>query len=75
MRALDIKEEIRSLIEKEDNLHVLELIKDVLTKYKINPDLKERLTSRALKSEEDIKFGRVFSKEELEAKLEKVLGL
>ncbi|MFN3803074.1 hypothetical protein [Belliella pelovolcani] len=75
MKALDIKEEIQSLIEKEDNLQILELIKDVLIKYKNNSDLKERLTARALKSEEDIKVGRVFSKEELEMKFEEVLGL
>lgn len=75
MKAFNIKEEIQSLIEKEDNLQILELIKDVLIKYKNNSDLKERLTARALKSEEDIKVGRVFSKEELETKLEKVLGL
>lgn len=37
--------------------------------------LKEKLTSRALKAEEDIKEGRVYTREEFNKKLDSGLGL
>jgi hypothetical protein len=74
MRAMDIKKELRILIEKENDLHVLEAIKTLLVKTSLDPILKEKLTARALKSEEDIQEGRVYSKEEFEMKLDSRLG-
>jgi hypothetical protein len=41
----------------------------------LDPVLKERLTSRALKAEEDIRAGRVYTREEFEKKLDDRLGL
>ena len=55
MEPIDIKEELRTLIEKENDLHILEAIKTLLVKSSLDPILKEKLTSRALKAEEDIK--------------------
>ncbi|MEX0882090.1 MAG: hypothetical protein WDZ72_01330 [Cyclobacteriaceae bacterium] len=75
MGAMDIKQELRKLIEKENDLRVLEAIKTLLVKSSLDPVLKEKLTSRALKAEEDIKAGRVYTREELEKKLDNRLGL
>jgi hypothetical protein len=44
---------------------ILEAIRTILLKTGRNPVLKEKLTMRALKSEEDIKAGRMFDKEEV----------
>jgi hypothetical protein len=75
MGAIDIKRELSKLIEKENDLHVLEAIKTLLVSSSLDPVLKERLTSRALKAEEDIRAGRVYTREEFEKKLDDRLGL
>ena len=62
MRAEDIKTELRELIEKETDSSVLEAIKTLLKKSGLNPTLKEKLTSRALKAEEDISAGRLMDR-------------
>jgi hypothetical protein len=70
MKATDIKQELKLLIEKEKDLHILEAIKTLLVKSSLDPILKEKLTSRALKAEEDVKAGRVYTRKELEKKLD-----
>lgn len=75
MKATDIKQELWTLIEREKDLHVLEAIKTLLVKSSLDPILKEKLTSRALKAEEDIQAGRVHSRKEFEKKLDNRLGL
>tara|TARA_R110002096_G_scaffold400534_4_gene597161 strand:+ start:948 stop:1184 length:237 start_codon:yes stop_codon:yes gene_type:complete len=72
---IDIKKELRTLIEQENNLHVLEEIKTLLVKSSLDPNLREKLTSRALKAEEDIKAGKVYTREEFEKKLDSRLDL
>ena len=74
MKALDIKTELRELIDKETDTSVLKAIKTLLEKSSLNPMLKEKLTSRALKAEEDISAGRVMDRKELESKLNGRLG-
>lgn len=65
MTAIEIKSELQKMIENETDLRVLEAIRTLLQKASLNPLLKEKLTARALKSEEDIKKGRVFDKDEV----------
>jgi hypothetical protein len=65
MRAAEIKTELRQLIEHETDMSVLQAIHTILLKTGLNPKLKEKLTLRALKSEEDVKANRVFSKDEV----------
>lgn len=74
MKAVDIKQELRSLIDQEKDLHILEAIRTLLQKSSLNPVLKEKLTSRALKSERDIKEGNVYTRAEMEKKLDSRLG-
>ncbi len=45
------------MIDNESDPQTLEAIKTLLKKSKIDPILKEKLSSRALKSEENIKEG------------------
>jgi hypothetical protein len=65
MGAAEIKTELQRLIERETDMDILQAIHTILLKTGLNPKLKEKLTLRALKSEEDIKANRVFSKEEV----------
>lgn len=69
MKTEDIKTELRELIEKETDSSILEAIKTLLKKSSLNPVLKQKLTSRALKANEDIAAGRVMDRKELELKL------
>ncbi|MFC3415322.1 hypothetical protein [Algoriphagus hitonicola] len=74
MKSIDIKEELRTLIEKENDLQLLEDIKYLLEKSGFDPALKNKLTARALKSEIDIKEGRTFSIDEFKDKLNDRFG-
>lgn len=65
MSVVEIKSELQKMIENETDYSVLQAIRTLLKKTSLNPVLKEKLTIRALKSEEDIRDGRVFSKEEV----------
>ena len=75
MKAEDIKTELRELIEKETDSSILEAIKTLLKKSSLNPILKEKLTFRALKAEQDISSGQVMDRKELETKLNGRLGI
>lgn len=75
MKAEDIKTELRELIEKETDSSILEAIKTLLKKSSLNPILKEKLTFRALKAEQDISSEQVMDRKELETKLNGRLGI
>lgn len=75
MSTVDIKTELRTLIEKENDQNVLEAVKTLLEKSSLDPLLKEKLTRRALKSEDDIAAGRVMERKELEKKLDDRFGI
>jgi hypothetical protein len=65
MSAVELKSELRNMIEQETDINILKAIHTILQKTSLNPVLKEKLTARANKSEDDIKAGRLFSKEEI----------
>jgi sialic acid synthase SpsE len=65
MSAIEIKAELQQMIEQEKDMSVLEAIRTILQKTSLNPMLKEKLTTRALKSEKDITAGHLFSKEDV----------
>ncbi len=65
MTITEIKTELQQMIEHETDVNVLQAIRTLLRKTSLNPMMREKLTSRATKSEEDIKAGRLFSKEEV----------
>lgn len=65
METVAIKQEIVRLIESENDPCILEAIKNLLSPTEIDPILEEKLISRALKAEEDIKAGRLYTEEEV----------
>lgn len=65
MSTVEIKTELQRMIEQETDVNVLKAIRTILHKTSLNPILRDKLTSRALKSEDDIRSGRVFNKEEV----------
>ena len=69
METVDIKAELQALIEKETDNSILEAIRTLLKKSSLDPTLKRKLTSRALKAEDDIAAGRVMDRQELEKRL------
>jgi hypothetical protein len=75
MKAIDIKTELRGLIEKETDLRILETVRALFTQKDLDPSVEKEMISRALKSEQDIKEGKVYTIEEAEARLNKRLGL
>ena len=50
METVDIKAELLALIEKETDNSILEAIRTLLRKSSLDPALKQKLTSKALKN-------------------------
>lgn len=72
-RKLHFIEEILSISNDE----IIERLELVLKEeqQRLDPVLKEKLISRALKANEDIKAGRVYSREEAEARIKERMGI
>lgn len=62
---IPIKTQLKKLIDEERDVSVLKAIKTLLEKTNSEIILKEKLTSRALKAESDIKNKRLLTKREL----------
>ncbi len=75
MKAIDIKTELRQLIDQETDQLILEAIRTLLKKSSLDPILKQKLSSRALQSEKNIKSGKVYDRSEAETRLKKRLGI
>lgn len=73
MSATAIKIELKELIEKERDLSILKAIKALLRKTTLDTILREKLSQRAIRSEEDIKSGRVLSKKEIIRQTDKLI--
>ncbi len=73
MNAAAIKTKLKELIEKEMDLSILKAIKTLLRKTTLDTVLREKLSQRAIRSEEDIKSGRVFSRKEIIRQTDKVI--
>jgi hypothetical protein len=69
MDTIDIKEKIKQMIDLEDDPAVLDAVKDLLNHPLIDPVLQAKLVSRALKAEDDIKAGRVYTRDEFKSKV------
>lgn len=61
--SIDIKSELKQLIERESDVSILQAIRTLLTKTSLDSVLKEKLTKRALQSEKDIASSRLLDKE------------
>ena len=69
MNTIDLKAELKQLIESENDLGILQSLKLLLKKTRLNQELKSVLSSRAIQSENDIQSGKIYSKAEIEKKL------
>jgi len=72
-KKLHFIEEILSISNEE----IIDKLESILKKeqHELDPVLKEKLTSRALKVDEDIKAERVNTREEAEAKIKERMGI
>jgi hypothetical protein len=70
MATVDLKTELQELIQNETDHSILDAIRTLLIKSRLDPILKEKLTSRALKAEEDIAANRLMDRKELEKRLD-----
>lgn len=73
MSATAIKIELKELIEKERDLSILKAIKALLRKTTLDTILREKLSQRALRSEEDINSGRVLNRKEIIRQTDKLI--
>lgn len=70
MNTSELKSELKILIENESDPQILTAVKTLLKKSNSELKLKEKLTSRALKAEENIKEGKVYDRKEAEQRLQ-----
>ena len=70
-----IKQEIHTLIENEGDPSILKAIRTILKKINLDPVLKGKLSTRALKAERDIKKNYLLDRTKLERKLNEKLGI
>lgn len=75
MRAVEIKTELKNMIENETDLAVLEAVKTLLQRTQSSTILKEKLSSRAFKAQSDIEEGRVFDRTEMNKRLNDRFGI
>jgi len=71
MSTVELKNVLQRMIEQETDMNILQAILTILEKTSLNPVLKEKLTNRALKSEQDIQAGHFFTKEEVIKRMSK----
>lgn len=69
--TIELKTELQRMIEQETDVTVLNAILPLLQKTSLDPVLKQKLTTRALRSQEDIRADRVFSIEEVRKRTER----
>jgi len=74
MVTTDIKVELKRLIDQEDDNNVLEALKILLNRTNLNLVLKDKLISRALKSEDDINNQRVYNQDEIKERTKQFLN-
>ena len=70
MNTTDLRLELKKMIDNESDTQTLKAIKTLLKKSTPDPILKEKLSSRALKSEENIKEGKTFGRKDFGKKLQ-----
>lgn len=75
MSTADIKTKLKDLIEQESDPNVLDAVDAIFAQKDFDPLIQKEMISRALKSEKDIKEGKVYTIEEAETRLNKRLGL
>jgi hypothetical protein len=73
MTTISIKTELKELIERERDVSILKAIKALLQKTTLDTTLREKLSRRAMRAEEDIKADRTFSRAEIVKQTNKLI--
>ena len=74
MTKAGIKKQLHNLIDKETDENILIAIKTILEKKQLDPVLREKLSKRALRAEEDIQEGRTMDREEAFKRIDEFLS-
>lgn len=69
MATIHLRTELAELIAKEKNTSLLQVLRDILSGGSKNALLKAKLTSRALKAEDDLEHGRVMTTDQVRTRL------
>ncbi len=69
MAKLPIRTELAARIAKEKNASLLRVLRDILSGGAKNALLKAKLTSRALKAEDDLAHGRALTTDQVRKRL------
>ena len=64
-QVVDIKAELQELIAQENDVDILQAIRTLLQKTRIDPVWQDKLTRRAQQAEQDIQTGRLYSREQV----------
>ncbi len=64
MKVAEIKSEIQKLVEVQNDPDILNNVYEILEKAQKEAEMKAAMIARALKAEEDIKEGRVYTMDE-----------
>jgi len=70
MNTTNLRLELKQMIDNETDPQILKAVKTLLKKTTLDPVLKEKLTHRALKSEENIQEGKTYGREDFEKNLQ-----
>ncbi|MCE2995770.1 MAG: hypothetical protein ACK5RG_10850 [Cyclobacteriaceae bacterium] len=68
------KQELVRMIESVNDPEILQAVKNLLNESQISEDYKNRMIEGALKSEEDYKAGRVYTREQVIERTSRVLN-
>lgn len=68
MTAIQLKSQLMELIQKEGNMKLLELVRSLLDQDGKENSLRSLMIEGAIRSEQDIAAGRVYTQEEAIAK-------
>ena len=74
MDTISIKEELKQLIDMENDPVLLQAIKELLNPPPMDPLLREKLISRSQKAIDDYKAGRVYTHEDVTQSLNRIIG-
>ncbi|WP_375577575.1 hypothetical protein ABWH96_10985 [Marivirga tractuosa] len=75
MKTIEIKAELKNLIDQETNLSLLKAVKALFKQRDFHSSIEKEMISRALESEQDIKEGKVYTIDEAESELSQRLDL
>ena len=64
-QVVDIKAELQELIAQESDVDILQAIRTLLQKTRIDHVWQDKLTRRAQQAEQDIQAGRFYSREQV----------